>query len=60
MPSTFTGQIVGFTGDGTLAGSDQIDLVNIAYNSSIQTNSIYNGSTGVLSVSNGSTVDVLH
>jgi hypothetical protein len=25
-PSTFNGQIIGFTGDGSLAGSDQIDL----------------------------------
>jgi len=59
-PSTFTGQIVGFSGDGTLAGSDHIDLVGLTYNSSIQSDSTYNSSTGVLSVSNGTTVDLLN
>ena len=32
-PSTFTGEIYNFTGNGTLSGSDQIDLKNINYNS---------------------------
>jgi hypothetical protein len=58
-PSTFTGQIVGFSGDGTLAGSDHIDLAGLPYNSSIQSDSTYNSSTGVLSVNNGTTVDLL-
>lgn len=31
QPSTFTGQIAGFSGDGTLPGSDQIDLKGIAF-----------------------------
>lgn len=38
-PSTSTGKIAGFTGDGTLSGSDQIDLANMSYNSSIPTSS---------------------
>jgi hypothetical protein len=59
-PSTFTGQIAGFAGDGTLAGSDQIDLLNMSYTSSIQSLSTYSTSNGVLSVNNGSTVDLLH
>jgi hypothetical protein len=58
-PSTFTGQIFGFTGDGTLAGSDQIDLSNLTYNNAIQSQSTYNSSTGVLAVNNAtSTVDL--
>ena len=59
-PSTFTGQIVGFSGDGTLSGSDQIDLLNINFGNSIQFNSIYNSSSGLLEVSDGTTVDLLH
>jgi hypothetical protein len=59
-PSTFTGQIVGFTGDGTLAGSDQVDLLNMSYSSSIQTSSTYSPSAGTVTVSNGTTVDVLN
>src|SRR5262249_47883589 len=31
QPPTFSGQIYGFTGDGTLAGSDQIDLKGVNY-----------------------------
>jgi aryl-phospho-beta-D-glucosidase BglC (GH1 family)/20S proteasome alpha/beta subunit len=58
-PSTFTGQIIGFTGNGTLSGSDKIDLLNMAYSSSIQTDSTYGSSTGSLTVSNGTTVDLL-
>ena len=30
-PSTFAGQIIGFTGDGTLSGSDQVDLPNMTF-----------------------------
>jgi endoglucanase len=59
-PSTFTGQIVGYTGDGTLAGSDHVDLLNMGYSSSIQTSSTYTPSAGTLTVSNGTTVDVLN
>jgi serralysin len=32
-PSTFTGQMSNFTGNGSLSGSDQIDLKTISYNS---------------------------
>ena len=32
-PSTFSGVIFNFTGDGTLSGSDQIDLKGINFNS---------------------------
>jgi aryl-phospho-beta-D-glucosidase BglC (GH1 family)/20S proteasome alpha/beta subunit len=59
-PSTFTGQIFGFTGDGTLAGSDQIDLSNLNYNNAIQSHSTYNSSTGLLEVSNGTSIVDLH
>jgi serralysin len=55
-PSTFTGQIFGFTGDGTLAGSDQIDLRGMNYSA---VHSSYNNSTGILDVSDGTmTVDL--
>jgi aryl-phospho-beta-D-glucosidase BglC (GH1 family)/20S proteasome alpha/beta subunit len=58
-PSSFSGEIFGFTGDGTLAGSDQIDLGNLTYNNAIQSQSTYNSSTGLLAVNNGtSTVDL--
>jgi hypothetical protein len=50
-PSTFTGQIVGFTGDGTLAGSDQIDLRGLSYNL-VHFN--FASSLGSLSASDGS------
>jgi hypothetical protein len=59
-PSTFVGQIVGFAGDGTLPGSDQVDLTNMNYNNSIQSISTYNSSTGLLSVSNGTITDFFH
>jgi serralysin len=59
-PSTFSGQIIGFTGDGILSGSDQVDLLNMSFSSSIQIDSSYDPSTGVLTVSNGDTVDVLN
>ena len=58
-PSTFSGEIFGFTGDGTLTGSDQIDLANLNFNNAIQSQSTYNSSTGLLAVSNGtSTLDL--
>jgi aryl-phospho-beta-D-glucosidase BglC (GH1 family) len=59
-PATFTGQVVGFTGDGTLAGSDHIDLLNLAFSNAVQTDSTYSSSADTLSVSNGITVDLLH
>jgi aryl-phospho-beta-D-glucosidase BglC (GH1 family) len=59
-PSTFTGQIVDFTGDGTLSGSDQVDLPNMSFSSAIQSASSYDPSTGALTVTNDVTVDVLH
>jgi serralysin len=59
-PSTFTGQIIGFTGDGTLSGSDQVDLPNMTFSNAIQLASSYDPSTGALTVTNDATVDVLH
>src|SRR5205085_1173047 len=50
-PSTFNGQIIGFTGGGTLAGSDQIDLRGLNYKS---LHSSFDASTGSLSVGDGS------
>ena len=50
--STFSGQITGFAGDGTLAGSDQIDLRGMNYG---LVHSNYGSSTGVLDVSDGTT-----
>jgi aryl-phospho-beta-D-glucosidase BglC (GH1 family)/20S proteasome alpha/beta subunit len=58
-PSSFIGPIFGFTGDGTLAGSDQINLSDLTYNNPIQSQSTYNSSTGILAVNNGTnTVDL--
>jgi hypothetical protein len=51
-PSTFEGQIVGFTGNGTLAGSDQIDLRGLNYNS-MQFS--FNNASETLTVSDGAT-----
>ena len=48
QPSTFTGEIFGFTGNGQLAGLDQIDLKGINYNA-VQDS--YAG--GVLTVADG-------
>ena len=48
-PSTFTGEIFNFTGNGSLSGSDQIDLRTINYNS---VRDSYG--TGVLTVTDGS------
>jgi serralysin len=47
-PGTFTGSINGFSGDGTLSGSDQIDLKGINFNA-VQDSY----SNGVLTVSDG-------
>ena len=33
QPSTFSGKIFGFSGNGSLSGSDHIDLINIKYDS---------------------------
>ena len=59
QPSSFTGLISGFTGDGTLAGSDQIDLDGINYNSR-SFSEHYNSKTDMLSVSDGTHSAVLH
>jgi hypothetical protein len=55
-PSTFHGQIIGFTGDGTSAGSDQIDLRGVSYN---LIHSSFDASTGTLAVSDNSTTSEL-
>ncbi len=57
---SFIGLITGFSGDGTLAGSDQIDLTNFAYNGSIQSSAAYNSATGVLTFNNGAATSTLH
>ena len=59
-PSTFAGQIIGFTGDGNLSGSDQVDLPNMSFSNAIQLASSYDPSTGALTVTNDATVAVLH
>ena len=48
QPSTFSGTIFGFTGDGSLSGSDQIDLKGINF-SAVQASF----ANGVLSVTDG-------
>jgi hypothetical protein len=53
-PSTFSGTIFNFTGNGTLSGSDQIDLKNINFNSVHDTYS-----NGVLTVTDGTHTDKL-
>jgi serralysin len=47
----FDGQIIGFTGDGTLASSDQIDLRGMNYNS---VHSNFDSTTGILALGNDS------
>jgi hypothetical protein len=47
-PSTFTGEIFNFTGNGSLSGSDQIDLGTISYNSARDSYG-----NGVLTVTDG-------
>jgi len=54
-PSSFTGNISNFSGNGTLSGSDQIDLTNINFNS---VHDSY--ANGVLTVSDGTTTDTLN
>ena len=49
-PSAFSGQVFGFSGDGTLTGSDQIDLRGMNYNS---IHSGFDSSTGILDVKDG-------
>ena len=51
-PSAFTGQIIGFSGDGTLANSDQIDLRSLSYNA---VHSSFDNSSGALALSDGQT-----
>jgi fibronectin-binding autotransporter adhesin len=58
-PSDFSGLISGFTGDGTLAGSDQIDLKGINYSSGLFSET-YNPTNETLSVSDGANSTVLH
>ncbi|MDE2602079.1 MAG: VCBS domain-containing protein, partial [Bradyrhizobium sp.] len=58
-PSSFTGVISGFTGDGTLAGSDQIDLKGIDHNSASFTES-FNATNDTLFVSDGTHSTTLH
>ena len=53
--STFTGEIFNFTGNGSLSGSDQIDLRTINYNS---VHDSYG--TGVLTVTDGTNIANLH
>ena len=50
-PSAFSGQIIGFAGDDTLAGSDQIDLRGFNFNT---LHSSFDSTTGTLSLSSGS------
>jgi VCBS repeat-containing protein len=58
-PSTYHGLISGFIGNGTLAGSDQIDLKGINYHSGSFSES-YNSAAGTLSVSDGTNSATLH
>jgi hypothetical protein len=58
-PSSFDGVISGFTGDGTLVGSDQIDLKGVNYHSSLFTES-YNSTADTLTVSDGTHDATLH
>jgi hypothetical protein len=53
-PSTFSGTIFAFTGNGTLSGSDQIDLTNVNFNS---VHDSY--ANGVLTVTDGTNTDAL-
>ncbi len=55
QPSTFSGEIYGFTGDGTLAGSDQIDLVGVNFNTVSDSYS-----NGALTVTDGNNTAVLN
>jgi Tryptophan-rich Synechocystis species C-terminal domain/Subtilase family len=53
----FNGQIVGFAGDGTLQGWDQIDLRGVSFNS---IHSAYDSSTDVLAVTDGTNTTDIH
>ncbi len=53
-PSTFSGTIFDFTGNGTLSGSDQIDLKGVNFSSVHDTYS-----NGVLTVTDGTHTDAL-
>ena len=53
-PSTFSGKIFNFRGNGTLSGSDQIDLTNINFHSVKDTYA-----NGVLTVTDGTNTDKL-
>ena len=53
-PSTFSGEIFNFAGNGNLSGSDQIDLTNINFNS-VQDSY----ANGVLTVMDGTNTDKL-
>src|ERR1700677_4718733 len=53
-PSTFSGTIFNFTGNGTLSGSDQIDLKGVNFKSVHDTYS-----NGVLTVTDGTHTDTL-
>jgi hypothetical protein len=53
-PSTFSGEIFNFTGNGSLCGSDQIDLTNINFNSVKDSYA-----NGVLTVTDGTNTDKL-
>ena len=53
-PSTFSGTIFNFTGNGTLSGSDQIDLKGVNFNSVHDTYS-----NGALTVTDGTHTDTL-
>jgi hypothetical protein len=57
QPSTFSGQIIGFSGDGTVAGSDKIDLQGFSFGT-VQTS--FDATTGTLTVSDSSATAALH
>lgn len=57
QPSTFSGQIVGFTGDGTLAGSDKIDLHGFNFKA---LQSTFDSTSDTLSITDGPTTVALH
>jgi hypothetical protein len=49
-PSTFAGQLIGFGGDGTLAGSDKVDLRGFNFDT---LHTSFNSTSGTLSLSSG-------
>ena len=57
--SACSGAILGFTGDGTLSGSDQIDLKDINFNSASFSDN-YDAASGILTVSDGVHTANLH